>query len=201
MRPASATITHSHAVVEAQEVAAANGVQQEIVAAKGLARIFASELGVEAEWLFERPVWIGVPVDEQNDSRWLDVRSRLGLDSRSACKRHLKCGRVPGMGLGDEVARVEWVRREPVELAEEVAKRCFHGRCVRAVPEHAQHGLALVAGRRATDRSHEDSANAAGAFQVGQGHWPTTRQVLMRQHAVGGEAVGQVEVWEVHAGG
>ena len=196
VRPASTTVAHGHAVVEAQEVAASNRVQEEIVPAKGLAGILAPELGMETQRLVQRAVGVGVPVDEQNDPRRVHIRSRLGLDPRAVRKGHVKRGRVAGVGLRDQVAGVERVGRQAVELAEEIAKRRFHSGHVRAVPEHPQHGLALVAGRRPPHGGHEDAPNAACAVKVGQGHRPVPRQALMRQDAVRDETLGQGQAGE-----
>ena len=142
-----------------------------------------------------------MPVHEQDDPGRVYVRPRFCLNARPACERHEERGRVPGMGLRDEVAGVERVRGKSVQLPEEVAQRRLDGRRVGAVPKHAQHGLALIAGRRPPHRGDENATDAARAFKVGQGHRFAPRQVLMRQHAVGDEAVGQVQAWEVHAGG
>ena len=125
--PPSAVVANGHAVVEAEEVAAADGIQQEIVAAKRLARVFASELRVKAQRLFQRSIRVGVPVDEEDDSGRVDVRPRLGLDPRAAGKGHGKRGRIAGMGLRDQVTGVERVGRETVQLAEEVTEGRFHG--------------------------------------------------------------------------
>ena len=62
VRPARAIVADGHAVVEADQVAAANRVQEEIVATEGLARVFASKLRVEAQRFLQRTIGVGVPV-------------------------------------------------------------------------------------------------------------------------------------------
>ena len=198
VRPARPVVAHGHAVVEAQEAARADGVEQQVVPSVGLAGELAPELDVEPQQRRRRFRRVSVPIDLHQDPGVLDARSRFDLDARGVLEGHGKRGRVSGVELRGEIARVERVGRQSVELAEEVAERRLDGGGFRAVPEHAQDDLALVRGCRPAHGGHEDAADAPRTFELRQRHRRVRRQGLARRHARGGETLGQREPRGVH---